>query len=121
MEQNVALDMARREAETAVRARNNFLAVMNHEMRTPTHAITAFSSLLLETNLTHDQRTMVDTINKSSNLLGTLISDVLDLSRLDDGSLQLDVRTFNLPLLFREVKCMKKKHHYVGQGIVKSV
>lgn len=103
MEQIVALDMARREAETAVRARNNFLAVMNHEMRTPIHAITAFSSLLQETDLTPEQRSMVDTISKSSNLLGTLINDVLDLSRLEDGSLRLDVRTFNIPLLFREV------------------
>ncbi|MCO5590831.1 hypothetical protein L7F22_044806 [Adiantum nelumboides] len=103
MERIVALDMARREAETAVRARNNFLAVMNHEMRTPTHAITAFSSLLQETDLTPEQRSMVETIAKSGNLLGTLINDVLDLSRLEDGSLQLDIRTFNLPLLFREV------------------
>ncbi|KAI5073382.1 hypothetical protein GOP47_0011395 [Adiantum capillus-veneris] len=103
MERIVALDMARREAETAVRARNNFLAVMNHEMRTPTHAITAFSSLLQETDLTPEQRSMVETIVKSGNLLGTLINDVLDLSRLEDGSLQLDIRTFNLPLLFREV------------------
>lgn len=103
MERIVALDMARREAETAVQARNNFLAVMNHEMRTPTHAITAFSSLLQETDLTPEQRSMVETIAKSGNLLGTLINDVLDLSRLEDGSLELDIRTFNLPLLFREV------------------
>ena len=46
MEQNVALDVARREAETAIRARNDFLAVMNHEMRTPMHAIIALSTLL---------------------------------------------------------------------------
>ncbi|KAM1584927.1 hypothetical protein ACFX1Z_037853 [Malus domestica] len=46
MEQNIALDLGRREAETAIRARNEFLAVMNHEMRTPTHAIIALSSLL---------------------------------------------------------------------------
>lgn len=103
MERIVALDMARREAETAVQARNNFLAVMNHEMRTPTHAITAFSSLLQETDLTPEQRSMVETIAKSGNLLGTLINDVLDLSRLEDGSLELDTRTFNLLLLFREV------------------
>ncbi|KAI7742306.1 hypothetical protein M8C21_018785, partial [Ambrosia artemisiifolia] len=79
MEQNVALDHARREAETAVRARNDFLAVMNHEMRTPMHAIIALSSLLLETDLTPEQRLMVETILKSSNLLATLINDVLNL------------------------------------------
>ncbi|KAK8527581.1 hypothetical protein V6N13_085402 [Hibiscus sabdariffa] len=103
MEQNVALDLARREAETAVRARNDFLAVMNHEMRTPMHAIIALSSLLQETELTPEQRLMVETILKSSNLLSTLINDVLDLSRLEDGSLQLDLGTFNLCAVFKEV------------------
>ncbi|KAG8386528.1 hypothetical protein BUALT_Bualt03G0157800 [Buddleja alternifolia] len=102
MEQNVALDLARREAETAVRARNDFLAVMNHEMRTPMHAIIALSSLLQETELTPEQRLMVETILKSSNLLATLINDVLDLSRLEDGSLQLDIGTFSLHSLFKE-------------------
>nr|AGD95023.1 ethylene receptor 1 [Cucurbita pepo] len=103
MEQNVALDLARREAETAIRARNDFLAVMNHEMRTPMHAVIALSSLLQETELTPEQRLMVETILKSSNLLATLINDVLDLSRLEDGSLQLDIGTFNLHAVFKEV------------------
>ncbi|KAL6529769.1 mitochondrial 2-enoyl thioester reductase [Orobanche gracilis] len=103
MEQNVALDLARREAETAVRARNDFLAVMNHEMRTPMHAIIALSSLLQETELMPEQRLMVETILKSSNLLATLINDVLDLSRLEDGSLLLEMATFSLHSLFREV------------------
>ncbi|KAJ6723389.1 ETHYLENE RESPONSE SENSOR 1 [Salix koriyanagi] len=57
MEQNVALKSARREAEMAMHARNDFLVVMNHEMRTPMHAIIALSSLLLETELTSEQRT----------------------------------------------------------------
>ncbi|CAK8575240.1 unnamed protein product [Lathyrus sativus] len=115
MEQNVALDMARREAETAIHARNDFLAVMNHEMRTPMHAIIALSSLLQETDMTAEQRLMVETILKSSNLLATLINDVLDLSRLEDGSFQLETATFNLHSMFREVlnlikpvACVKK-------------
>jgi signal transduction histidine kinase len=103
MEQNVALEHARQEAETAIRARNDFLAVMNHEMRTPMHAIIALSSLLQETELSPEQRSMVETVLKSSNLLATLINDVLDLSRLEDGSLELDIRQFNLPDVFKEV------------------
>lgn len=104
LEKNIALDMARREAETAIRARNEFLAVMNHEIRTPMHAIIALSSLLQETELTPEQRLMVETILKSSNILATLISDVLDLSRLEDGSLELDIGIFNLHTLFWEVE-----------------
>ncbi|XWS76603.1 hypothetical protein CRYUN_Cryun01aG0190900 [Craigia yunnanensis] len=78
MEQNVALDLARQEAEKAIHAWNDFLAVMNHEMRTP-----------------------ID--KESSNLLATLINDVLDLSRLEDGSLELDFEMFNLHGIFKEV------------------
>jgi ethylene receptor len=103
MEQNVALDLARREAEKAIHARNDFFAVMNHEMRTPMHAIIALSSLLLETELTPERRVMIETILKSSNLLATLINDVLDLSRLEDGSLELEIGKFNLHGIFREV------------------
>ncbi|CAI6010709.1 unnamed protein product [Closterium sp. NIES-65] len=108
MEQNVALDHARAQAEKAIRARNDFLAVMNHEMRTPMHAIIALSTLLQETELTPEQRSMVDTVLKSSNLLATLIHDVLDLSHLEDGSMLLDVRTFNLHGTFREVASLVK-------------
>ncbi|KAJ8455529.1 hypothetical protein OPV22_035116 [Ensete ventricosum] len=103
MEQNVALDSARREAEMAIRARNDFLAVMNHEMRTPMHAIIALSSLLLETELTPEQRLMIETVLKSSNLLAALINDVLDLSKLEDGSFELEIANFNLQAVFREV------------------
>lgn len=102
MEQNVALDLARQEAEMAIRARNDFLDVMNHEMRTPVHAIVALSSLLLETELTPEQRVMVETVLRSSNLLATLINDVLDLSRLEDGSLVLENTPFNLHSVFLE-------------------
>ncbi|GMQ00209.1 hypothetical protein CsSME_00047398 [Camellia sinensis var. sinensis] len=103
MEQNVALNLARQEAEMAIRARNDFLAVMNHEMRTPMHAIISLSSLLLESELTPEQRVMIETILKSSNLLATLINDVLDLSRLEDGSLELDAGVFNLHEVFIQV------------------
>ncbi|KAK4276142.1 hypothetical protein QN277_019127 [Acacia crassicarpa] len=108
MEQNVALDRARREAEMAIHARNDFLSVMNHEMRTPMHAIIALSSLLLETELTPEQRVMIETVLKSSNVLATLINDVLDLSRLEDGSLELEMGKLNLHGVLGEVINMIK-------------
>ncbi|KAJ7977611.1 Ethylene receptor [Quillaja saponaria] len=102
-EQNVALDLARRESEMAIHARNDFLSVMNHEMGTPMCAIVALSSLLLETELTPEQRVIIETVLKSSDLLTTLVNDVLDLSRLEDGSLELDMDKFNLHGVFGEV------------------
>ncbi|KAF7818178.1 ethylene response sensor 1-like [Senna tora] len=103
MEQNVDLDMARREAEVAIHARNDFLAVMNDEMRTPMHAIIALSSLLLESELPPEQRVMIETTLKSSNVLSTLINDVLDLSKLQDNSLELELGKCNLHGLLGEV------------------
>lgn len=104
MQRNIALDSARKEAEMAIQTRNDFLAVMNHEMRTPMQAVISLSSVLLETELTPEQRVMIETILKSSHVLATLINDVLDLSRLEDGSLILQSETFNLQAAFREVK-----------------
>ncbi|GMN23043.1 hypothetical protein TIFTF001_040388 [Ficus carica] len=78
-------------------------------MRTPMHAIVALSSLLQETELTPEQRLMAETMLKSSNLLDTLINDGLDLSRLEDGRLQLEKGTFNLHSVFREVLNLIKR------------
>ncbi|XP_027118146.1 probable ethylene response sensor 1 isoform X1 [Coffea arabica] len=115
IEQNVALNSARKEAEAAIYARNDFLAMMNHEMRTPINTVLLLCSLLLETELTLDQRVVIEMILKSCNLIATLISDVLELSSLEDGSLKLDVKAFNLHGVFREVinlikpiACVKK-------------
>nr|CAB3463990.1 unnamed protein product [Digitaria exilis] len=106
MEQNIALDAARREAEMAICARNDFLTVMNHEMRTPMRAIISLSSLLLETKLTAEQRLMIETILKSSDLLETLSNDVLDISKLGDGSLELEIAPFNLHATFTDVSAL---------------
>eukprot|EP01018_Ginkgo_biloba_P026563 Gb_13036 [translate_table: standard] len=107
MEQNVALDLSRREAQMAIHTRNDFLPMINHEMCTPMHAIIALCTLIQASELTPEQQSMVETIIacilKSSNLLATLINDVLDLSGLKDGSLELDTCVFNLSRVFREV------------------
>ncbi|RWW37624.1 hypothetical protein BHE74_00057238 [Ensete ventricosum] len=86
MEQNVALDLARQEAELAIRARNDFLAVMNHEMRIPLHAIITLSSLLLETELSPEQRSMVETVVKTVKKLqvSLMLSPDLPLCAIGD-------------------------------------
>lgn len=108
VQQNISLDVARREAETAIHARNDFLAVMNHEMRTPMHAMISLCSVLLEAELPPEHRVMVETILKSSHVLATLTNDVLDLSKLEDGSLKLDIEIFNLQTVFKEVNFGKQ-------------
>lgn len=104
LSQNLALEIAKKEAEEAVAARNDFLAVMNHEMRTPMHALIALTSILLTTGLTEEQQSMVETMAKSSSLLSSLINDILDFSRLESGSLALDLTHFDLSSLMREVE-----------------
>ncbi|KAG0630950.1 hypothetical protein M758_1G215900 [Ceratodon purpureus] len=104
LSQNLALQIARMEAEEAVAARNDFLAVMNHEMRTPMHSLIALTSILLRTELDSDQRAMIETMSKSSGLLSSLINDILDFSRLETGGLALDIGLFQLPNLLREVE-----------------
>ncbi|KAJ7547484.1 hypothetical protein O6H91_08G088200 [Diphasiastrum complanatum] len=104
IEKNIALECAKREAELAVVARNEFLAVMNHEMRTPMHAIIALSSLLRESKLTTEQLSMIDTISKSSSILSMLINDVLDFTRLEAGSLCLDPQAFQLSNFLKEAE-----------------
>ncbi|KAH7293505.1 hypothetical protein KP509_28G028600 [Ceratopteris richardii] len=98
VEQNKALQVVRQEAETAMLARNEFLVVMNHEMRIPLHSIKALSSLLQDSNLDSEQQAVVETVAKSSELLSTIINDMLD-----DGSLDLDLQIFELTSIFREV------------------
>ncbi|GJP74354.1 hypothetical protein CLOP_g4948 [Closterium sp. NIES-67] len=100
-EQNRTLQTARQRAEVAVMARNDFLAVMNHEMRTPLHSITALASILNEEDLSHEQAPMVATVLRSASLLTSLITDVLDLSRQEE-SLHLEKRPFDLRKLCRE-------------------
>lgn len=106
--QNAELQQARLEVEQAMATRNEFLAVMNHEMRTPMHAIIALSSLLLDSGLTSDQRSMVETLNRSSGLLQTLIDDFLDFSKLEIGKLTLDPDYFEFSVLCKEAENILK-------------
>eukprot|EP00897_Mesotaenium_endlicherianum_P000075 jgi/Mesen1/10068/ME000730S09355 len=104
--QEEALKRAELEGNSAVRARNNFLTVMKHEMRTPMHSITALSSLLAESDLEFEQREKVETVAMSSSLLSTLANDILDFWRLEDDTLSLNAHTFELPALVKEIETL---------------
>jgi PAS domain S-box-containing protein len=89
-------------AEAANQAKSRFLAMMSHEMRTPLHGVLGMGELLLHTDLSNDQREMVETMNSSGRLLLSLINDTLDLAKFDAGRLSLESVPFNLRTLAGE-------------------
>jgi signal transduction histidine kinase/CheY-like chemotaxis protein len=93
---NAELAQAQRRAESATQAKSKFIAIMSHEMRTPLYVVTALTELLMDTQLTNEQRESLTTIQTSSRLLLSIISDVLDYSKFQQDNFIMEKAPFNL-------------------------
>lgn len=107
-EQNRALQTAKRDAMLASQARNSFQRVMSNGMRRPMHSILGLLSMLQDENLSNEQRVIVEAMVRTSNVLSTLIGDVMDTSTKDSGRFLLEMRSFRLHALIKEAACLAK-------------
>ena len=102
-EAEAALLRAMEAAEAADRAKSEFLAIVSHELRTPINAIIGFSKMLGSTTLTLDQREQVEMINSSGLALEKIIADILNLSKIDSGKIDIEHAPFSLRMCVQDI------------------
>jgi signal transduction histidine kinase/ligand-binding sensor domain-containing protein/DNA-binding response OmpR family regulator len=99
-----AAETAREQAETANAAKSEFLANMSHEIRTPMNAILGFSELLRTQLAASKERNYLDAISSSGRTLLTLINDILDLSKIEAGKLELQYEPVSIARVVDEIQ-----------------
>ncbi|MFN8577334.1 MAG: 7TM-DISM domain-containing protein [Candidatus Sericytochromatia bacterium] len=90
-------------AESMAKAKSDFLASMSHDIRTPINGVMGMTELLSMTNLDNEQKSLVNTISSSSEILLSLVNDILDISKFESGKMELEQKEFNLKENIEEV------------------
>jgi PAS domain S-box-containing protein len=100
---NIQIREALRSAESANQSKSVFLANMSHEIRTPMNGILGATELMLDQTVNNEQKQYIDIIHSSSHSLLNIINDILDLSKIESGSFELEQINFDLHQLCNEV------------------
>lgn len=114
-EQNIHLDIARKQAEKASDVKSQFLANMSHEIRTPLSAIIGFSKELENIQNVLEREEHVRIINSSASDLLTIVNDILDFSKMEAGKLRLNIRPFSPRAILEDVVALMSKNAHLKQ------
>ena len=112
-EQNVRLDIARKNAVEASNVKSQFLANMSHEIRTPLNAILGFSRELHSDSLPPEKQEQISIINAAADNLLSIVNDVLDFSKIEAGKLEINNHPFSLNEILEDMVSVMAKSAYL--------